>query len=82
MKKDERNRHLEPCECCGNPHKADATHVCESCLRAAKLHFRVKDQCPKCRGPLVRLNSQNCKICNDCKHEVDNPLKPGQVKTI
>lgn len=40
---------------------------------------RKKNQCPDCGGPLVVLNSQNLKICNDCKKRIDNPLKPGQT---
>jgi hypothetical protein len=84
MKSRERNRHLEPCDKCGQRDKVDGTHVCKQCItdsRSMYAHTR-RDNCPNCGGPLIRINTQNLKICNDCKLRIENPLKPGQVSDL
>lgn len=42
----------------------------------------MRNDCPKCGGPLVPLRSLLLKLCNDCKHEVAWPLEPGQPPLI
>ena len=42
------------------------------------------NQCPQCQAPLIRLDSQDKKICVDqpLMHIIDNKLKEDQEKLI